>query len=463
MNSLPKNLIAQGTLALTQALFPLITLPFVAAAIGAKGYGIVAFTDSISQLTILLLSAGIPLYGISETARNSHNEIASSQAFKELFILQLLLAFPAVAIVAIVGLSVSLPPHLIYLALANVLFSSITCEWFLQGTDQFVSIAVRSILIRIIGAILIIALVRNQQDYLLYYAILVGMVFLTALVNLKLILSQVSLRRQALNIKRHFDKLVWVYGSYLLASIFAVIDTLMLGLISTDEATGYYSLGYRIVRMVSMFVISFGVVFIGKFVNKTDRDKINTFQSLSVNTVLFFSLPIVLYLFIFSPEIVSYLGKEEFIETIPVIRILSIVPLFLGISHFAGVQFLISQSKGRTYFSFLVVGLLIDIISNVILIPGIGHIGAAFSNLLAEGFIAVGLLVYIVSKNYFRLNYFWIEHLYPLLIMIIFSLVLKSISLPVILKLSIAGIVFSITYLALLKYFLKKRRINIGV
>lgn len=459
MKSLSRNLIAQGLLAVTQVLFPLITLPVITSAIGAKGYGMVSFTDSIAQLTILLSSAGIPLYGIREIASNADSFISRSRIFKELFIIQSLLLIPAVALVMLISISVSLPQQLVFLAIANVILSSISCEWFLQGTDLYVKIAIRSIIIRVIGIILVITLIKNESDYILYYAILVSMVLLTSIFNLKVILSKISLTKCQTNLNRHFKRLGWVYGSYLLASLLAVTDTLLLGLISTDEAVGYYSLGYRIIRLVAMFILSLGVVFITKFSDfKTQANpvRINKFQDIAINIVLLTSLPLMIYFFIFSPEIVLFLGEDQFEETILVVRILSIVPLFLGLSHFAGVQFLLSHSRERIYFYFLAVGLIVNILSNILLIPVIHHVGAAISNLLAEGLISIGLLVYLVNKGNIKLSYFRVEHIIPIVVVIPLSFLLKSFHLPVIFTLSISAIVFITSYGLLLKYFAKK-------
>jgi O-antigen/teichoic acid export membrane protein len=106
-----------------------------------------------------------------------------------------------------------------------------------------------------------------------------------------------------------------------------------------------------------------------------------------------------------APEIVQVLASTGFIRSIAVIRILSAVPLLLGFSHLTGVQLLIPLKNERIYFVFLLTAFIVNIIANLLLIPEFQEKGAALSNLITEGIIAVSTWLYLLKNSTLHLAF----------------------------------------------------------
>ncbi|MFL5741163.1 MAG: oligosaccharide flippase family protein [Flavisolibacter sp.] len=404
--SIIHKLISQGWLALSQIIFPLITYPIVTRALGAQALGKVNFTDSVVQMVLILAGFGIPLYGIRETAIRKNNTKAQSTLFWELFFLQLLILLPAVLLLFLLGSFSHIDHDLLWTGMIALAFSLLSCDWFLQGNEKFRFVAIRSIIIRTIGVVLIYLFVKTPKDAILYYIILTGAVVATMLLNFLKISSFMRFSFGSIKPFHHLRKISWVYACYVLASVYAVLDSLMLGWMSTESVVGYYSVGYRIVRMSAMLLPTLGLVFIPAIsFQHAEADKRNMERQVrtSLYIIFIFGIPLSVSFLVLAPEIIGIFATPAFNPSIPVIRILSAVPLLVSFSHLTGTQVLVSTQKEKTYFRFLLFGCLIDLFLDLLLIPMLHEQAAAIANVATEAFLAIGTLVYLRRADFFSL------------------------------------------------------------
>ena len=405
------KLLAQGLLVLSQVGFPIITYPVVTKILGPSGLGKVNFADSLVQTILIVASLGIPIYGIREIAIHKNDKKAQSRIFSELFLLQALIVIPALIIFSLLGLLSQIDPALLIIGAITLTGNFLSCDWFLQGNERFFFLAVRSFIIRAIGAALIWLLIKTEHDYLLYYGILTGSMVVSSIVNLVIIFPSIDFSNRKISIWSHVKKMNWLYGCYILASLYALIDSLLLGWISTSEAVGYYSFGYRLLRMSAMMIATLGVVFVPRIAfhfaaakEKEVREQIST----SLQLVLFLSIPLSIFFFILAPEIVAVFSGSQFHRTISVIQILSPLPILIALSHLTGTQIMLSIKKEKAYFLILLIGCFLNVLLDVIFISQLKEQAPAIANLLVEAFVTAATVIYLRKKNIFPfpLGYF---------------------------------------------------------
>jgi O-antigen/teichoic acid export membrane protein len=406
VRELKNKLLSQALLAFSQVLFPIFTYPIITDALGADGLGKVNFTDAIAQFLVILAGLGVPLYGIREMATTNND--TRSNSFNELFSFQAIFVIPALVLLLAIGFLTQIPAPLLWLAAINIIASCLSCEWFLQGTESFLFIAVRSFIIKAVSFLLIIFFVNTKDDLVFYYMILVGAVVLTMLLNLQFILKQTSFRVKWVAISNYLKKINWVYLCYLLIAVYTLLDNVWLGLLGSTNAVGYYSLGYKLVRMSSMFIISLGVVFMPRialhFANGNKQhfeEQVKTSQQI----IFFLALPLGMFFFIMAPEIVYSIAGESFAPSISVIRIISFLPLLMGFSHLTGMQILIPVQKERVLFFFLLSGALLNMLLNFLLIGWLQQDATAIAGLTAELVIAASSAFYLTRKGLFILEF----------------------------------------------------------
>jgi O-antigen/teichoic acid export membrane protein len=418
------KLLAQLLLGASQIAFPLITYPVDTNAIGPEGLGKVNFTDSLLQVFLILAGFGIPIYGIREIAINKNSRANQSRIFLSLARLQVYLLIPATVIFWLVGIAGDADRNLMIVGTIALVAGSFSFEWFLQGNEKFVFLAIRSVIIKAISAILIWTLVSGPADYVLYYVILTGGVVLVAILNIASILPQVRLSSGLPAIKHNLAKLKWIYGCHLFATLYAFLDSILLGLLSSDETVGYYSFGYRLVRMSGMLLPILGVVFIPRVAYNffsEEKKEVSRHIDYSLQLTILFGLPVTVFLYVLAPEIVYVFSGQEFERTIMVIRLLSPVAFLVALSHLTGSQVLLPVKKEKVYFNALVAGIILNVILNLVLIPGLFEQGAAIANLVAELTVVVLTGAYLIRKNFLRIP----------LRMLVFSLLASCLVVPV--------------------------------
>ena len=187
MPSIKKNFLYSTVLTISGYLFPLITYPYVTRVLGVEKLGVCNFVDSIIQYGILFSMLGIGTVAIREIAQSKNNKGKLSKTFSSLLFLNLLTSVIAVA--AILVLAFTIPKFYEYQKLfvigaSRILFNSLLVEWLYKGLEEFKYITVRSLLIRVLYVIAIFIFVRSSNDYIIYFAINVGIVILNAIVNI---------------------------------------------------------------------------------------------------------------------------------------------------------------------------------------------------------------------------------------------------------------------------------------
>ena len=161
------NLINTGT----QMLFPLITFPYACRVIQADGIGQVNFFSSIIGYISLFTALGIPMYGIREIARDRNNVVKMNRTAVEILLLHMLLTvlgYIAVAILCLTVPQVKADIHLFWVLSLTIFFTTIGCEWFYQGIEDFKYITVRGLIVKSISMLLLFAFVKTKDD-LIYY------------------------------------------------------------------------------------------------------------------------------------------------------------------------------------------------------------------------------------------------------------------------------------------------------
>jgi len=405
-----------------------VIYPIVTRALRPEGLGEVNFADSIIQTALILGSLGIPLYGIREISIH-RNSTDSHKTFKELFLLQLFALIPSLLLVWITGMASGVSTILLWTGSIALVSSCLSCEWWLQGNENFFFIALRTFLIRAIAVVLIYFMVKQPGDEWIYYSILTGSVVATMLINFLKFFPVTFSFRGPLHPFRHLRSMNWIYACYVAASLFTVMDSLYLGWLSGDDKVGYYSFAYRLVRMASMVLPTLGVVFIPAIAfhfaaQNTAEVKVQSETSQQV--VFFFGIPVSLAFFILAPEIVGLLAGNDFYPSVMVIRILSPLPLLVSLSHLTGTQLLVSIRKEKIYFYFLLAALFLNAICNFIMIPLMHEKGAALSNLITETFVALSTFLYLAKKGFLQIRLIsFLSYFLPSLVLIPIAIIMR--------------------------------------
>jgi O-antigen/teichoic acid export membrane protein len=400
--SLRKNVISNFILTASTILFPLITFPYITRTLSNVNIGKIFFIDAFTQYFIIFSSIGIPFYGVREIAKIKNDNQAKSNLVIELVFLQFSLAvFFAFVFILLNFYFPSLKGYdkLVEIGCISVIFSSFLIEWFYQGIETFTYITIRSLIIKILSVIVILLIVKKDEDFTKYYWILSILIVANSILNFFNFLKNHYLPYNGRYLlKRHIKPLMILFSINVSVSIYTVFDTIILGMFTNPENVSYYNVPLKLVKMYWMVVSGIGAVMIPRmsalFV-ANDIDMIKSLMSKSFSIMFLLTIPFAVYCFVFPKEILYVISGNKYLYAVNGLRILSIVPLIIGVCNVLGVQYLLPIGKESKILIATGFGLVISLILNFMLIPYLKFIGSCIACVAAE--LAVCIYICIAA------------------------------------------------------------------
>lgn len=145
---------------------------------------------------------------------------------------------------------------------------------------------------------------------------------------------------------RVFDKGKWITGAKIFDYLFAHGDDIVVGRLLGSASLGIYQQAYRIssLPIVEVAEVFQRVTFPYLAKNSQDREQIIKIYSKSLLGILLFAVPVGVLLFVFPYHIVNFLLGSNWLDAVPVLRVLaifaivktvanSVFPVFLGINR----------------------------------------------------------------------------------------------------------------------------------
>lgn len=410
MSKIRINLFYNIILSGTQILFPIVTFPYASRILGPDGVGLVSFAESICRYFLLLAALGIPIYGVREISKARNNKQNVSKLFSEIFFLHVITTV-FVAILYIICIAfipkMQINYDLFIWGILMIVFNLFTVEWLFMGYEDFKFVTIRSLIIRVLAVVYLFYYVKNPEDYVKYFLLTVFTTVANGLVNLFFSYKLVKLdfNFSTLNLKKHLRPLLLIFSTTVAISIYILMDTILLGFLSTDTAVGYYTAALKMNKITLLVVGALGTVLIPKLseiVSKQDDVEFSRLISQSLNFVLTITVPVTIAIVMLSPEIIYLFSGKGFDQAILTMRILSPITLFIGLSNVFGLQILTPLSKDKELMISVIIGTFVSLLLNFILIPRFNENGAAISNVIAE--LTVMTLTYFKAKKYIKIS-----------------------------------------------------------
>ena len=407
-----KNYFYNLLLTLTNLLFPILSFPYISRILGPEGIGKVQFVFSFAQYFALVASIGIPVYGLREIARYKQDKASRSKIFSELLVIYLItsLCLSVLYLTLINSLRYFEANHDMYQSATLIVFFSFCyIEWLYIGMEEFKAIALRSVLFKIIGLILMYFFIKERSDFRIYLYIMMLSFVGNNILSFFLIRTKVDIVFKNLELKKHLLPLFLILGSTLATSMYTEMDTVLLGLLSDNNTVGLYTAAVKLSKVVIPFIISMGVIIIPK-ISKDFAERNFIEVQLTVNKVfkflVFFAVPITFCLYVLAPELITLFSGDEFLPAANSMRLLSLLPLIIGLGHLFMCVILIPSGRNKEVLFSVFCGLGVSLILNFILIPHLKEMGSSIANVCSE--IVVTIAYFYFIKKHFSFTCDWL-------------------------------------------------------
>ena len=400
-----KNITYLTILQVFNYVLPLITLPYLVRVLGADGFGYVSFAVSFAAYFLFVTEYGFNTVATKEISVNRNDKELTNGIFVSVVIIKLFLFLACLPVYLFIasflgysGFSMSV----YYISYITILGFALFPAWYFKGREEMKYITVINFIARSLTVLMIFLLVKDSSDYIVYALILsLGFLFIgvsgfiAALYRYRLKLFFPGREMISHMLKDGF----YMFLSNVFIGIYNNSNSFLLGLFSDLSAVGFYSAAYKIVNAASSFVyIVSESMFPGiSLMFSRDRTKaplkIRKYFYLSTLTGFIISA----VLFIFAELIVLILLGENFRSAVPVLRILSLIPLTVSAGVIFGVQGLVGTGHYREFLYIMSAGTAIYLLLSFILIPLHSGTGASVSILATE--IAVAVMAYYMYRK----------------------------------------------------------------
>lgn len=411
------NFLSLGLLQGVNCLVPILVIPFIVRALGVEAFGNVTFAQGIVQYFTILVNFGFDYSATRQIAVYREDAHKRSQIFWSvisaksiLFIVALCGFFLLSAFYHRIQQDPILYLSLFAINIGYVLFPT----WFFQGVEQMGKMALINFFIKVIGTGLPVFLVAAPSDYLIYAAMPSVAYLLMGIIAFIYAVKRFDLRcpdADALRSERDAQyKLGFpVFLNTLFAALYTIANLTILGLFKENYEVGIYSGAYKIISAIMM--VTSMPIHMAIFPSISRKMEASfelgwSYYKKMIGWVLAFALLVTLVVYGAAPWMVQILLGEKFADSIPLLRVLSIIPALVIMASMFTVQGLYGLGFQR-YAPFVGLSVGLSCVAmNLGLIPQLGGLGAAYAWIAAEmlEILFSGLIVWYCTRKTRRLS-----------------------------------------------------------
>lgn len=404
--SIKKNYIYNLIFQILSIVLPIVTAPYLARILGVERVGIFSYTLSIVTYFVLFANLGIAAFGQREIALHQDNKEKYSKVFWNLISYRLIIGLLSL-LAYIILIILTTRYQIIYAILTiNLIANIFDISWLFQGLEEYKTISIRNIIVKLFFTASIFIFVNSPNDLWLYILLnSLSILISTAILWVKVPKTVTRLKLRELKPFTYSKDTIIYFLPQIATTVYTVLDKTMLGLM-TDSQTenGYYEQAYKIISIALTIVTSLNVVMSPRIAFLYGKNKINEIKerlSKSLRFVSALTIPLTIGIAILASEIVPWFFGDGYEKVATLLPIFSSITIAIGLSNCIGAQCLTPCGMRAKSAIALWVGAGLNLVSNIILIPKYGCIGAAIGSLIAE--FTIVAIYFTLARKYINL------------------------------------------------------------
>lgn len=378
-------------------IFPLITMPYLARVIGVDGFGKIAFATAAMIWLQAIADWGFNFTATRDVAQNRDNPEKISEIFSNVLWARCVLMFFSGIILFILVIFVPLfkeNKDVLLISFLMIPGHIMFPDWFFQAMERMKYITILNVISKLLFTIAIFLFIKEKKDYILQPLLnSLGFLF-SGIVAFYLILIKwkIKLRKPSLNcIILTIHKGTDVFLNNLMPTLYNSFSTILLGILGGEIANGIFDAGKKFILIVQQFMAMLSRTFF-PFLSRNIKKhyiyaKINIILSIVFSSLLFF----------FAPIIINTFFTRDFLDSVIVLRIMSVSIFFLSLSNVYGTNFLIINRMEHKLRNITIVVSALGFILSFPLIYIGGYIGAAITVTSTRGLL--GITTMLVAKQ----------------------------------------------------------------
>ena len=164
------------------------------------------------------------------------------------------------------------------------------------------------------------------------------------------------------------------------------------------EVWSWYSAAHRLLNFTNQVPLVFMVAMFPRLSRESiaSKDELSRIFTKGFKYLLILAIPLVPGIIIIADKIILFFSGDEFINAIPALKILAVDAGLLFLNIFLAGLFGATNNQNKLVY-IQILGLAINVILNLILIPPYAHIGASYATVFTEIVVLIICLTYAVT------------------------------------------------------------------
>jgi O-antigen/teichoic acid export membrane protein len=188
------------------------------------------------------------------------------------------------------------------------------------------------------------------------------------------------------------------------ASIYFNIDVVMLSKMRGDEITGWYNAAYRLITAL-MFIPSAFIGSVAPVLNRffvSSKNSMGLTYSKSFKYLFILALPLAVGSTLLADRIIGKIYGPEFIQAALALKVLIWGAAFMFLNNVT-CSTMVSLGREKTVTNIVGLGIGLNVLLNILLIPPFGHVGASAATMVTEVWVLV-ITLYLLQKQFYKLS-----------------------------------------------------------
>lgn len=390
MANIKKNFFYSSILTTANYIFPLIIFPYITRVLGVSKVGLCDFVDSIINYYCIFSMLGLTTVAVREIAGNKNDKAKMSKAFSSLLSLNVITT--AIMIAALI-VSIFLVPRflenkqLMVVGIFKLLSKAFLIEWLYTGLEDFKYITVRSVIVRCIYVISVLVFVREEKDYVVYYALTTMTFVVNAVINTYYSKRFVKFSLSGVSFKPYW-KPVLTLGVYaILTSMYTTFNVSYLGFVGGDEQVGYYSTATKLHGIIlALFTAFTGVMLprMSSLLSEGNSDLFKSYIRKSIGILLAFAMPTMILCIIYADQIIRIIAGPGYEMAVPCMQIVMPLVFVVGYEQILVLQILTPLKRDTDILTNSIIGAVVGVLANIIIVPRLVSVGSAIVWVISE-------------------------------------------------------------------------------
>jgi O-antigen/teichoic acid export membrane protein len=320
-----------------------LSMAYLARILNVSGFGIFIFSQTIALYLWLGVNFGINMYGIKEIAKEKKNLASIANPLLTIRIINGILFFSLFSI--FISFShYALFNKLIFIGAGFCLLTrSFNADWVLSGIEKFKYVAIGNLGGLFIFLLLIIGLVRSKDDVIAAVILWTLSFFFSGI-----IFNYFLKKKIGFIFKPNYSFKVWLFhlkesihfllsGAFL--SLYQNLPVLFLGIFASSYAIGIFSAPFKLILAISTIAFALPMAFYPTLAELYAKNQIQFYKINNLFQILAFISGLLLGVFgnIFSKQIIIFLFGSQYLDSVPVFKIIIWLTMFIFIRYTFGI------------------------------------------------------------------------------------------------------------------------------